>query len=47
MFATAVPVIVARAGEEVLAMTVDAVSSHSQEPMRVMRCAARLTLRMH
>jgi flavin reductase (DIM6/NTAB) family NADH-FMN oxidoreductase RutF len=41
LFATGVAVIVARADEEVLAMTVNAVSSVSLEPMLVMFCPGK------
>ncbi|HEY6482171.1 MAG TPA: flavin reductase family protein [Steroidobacteraceae bacterium] len=41
LFATGVAVIVARAGEEAIAMTVNAVSSLSLEPMLAMFCPGR------
>jgi|SRR5579872_2844759 len=43
MFATGVAVIVARAGEEALAMTVNAVSSVSLDPMLVLFCPGKKT----
>jgi flavin reductase (DIM6/NTAB) family NADH-FMN oxidoreductase RutF len=41
LFATGVAVVVARVGEEALAMTVNAVSSVSLEPMLVMFCPSK------
>jgi len=43
LFATGVAVIVARAGDEVLAMTVNAVSSVSLDPMMVLFCPGKKT----
>ncbi|MBS0399933.1 MAG: flavin reductase, partial [Proteobacteria bacterium] len=43
LFGTGVAVIVARAGEEVLAMTVNAVSSLSLDPMLVLFCPGKKT----
>jgi flavin reductase (DIM6/NTAB) family NADH-FMN oxidoreductase RutF len=43
LFATGVAIIVGRAGDEVLAMTVNAVSSVSLEPMLVMFCPGKKT----
>jgi flavin reductase (DIM6/NTAB) family NADH-FMN oxidoreductase RutF len=43
LFATGVAVIVARAGEEVLALTVNAVSSLSLDPMLVLFCPGKKT----
>jgi 3-hydroxy-9,10-secoandrosta-1,3,5(10)-triene-9,17-dione monooxygenase reductase component len=43
MFATGVAVIVARAGDEVLAMTANAVSSASLDPMLVLFCPGKKT----
>jgi flavin reductase (DIM6/NTAB) family NADH-FMN oxidoreductase RutF len=43
LFATGVAIIVARAGDEVLAMTVNAVSSVSLDPMLVMFCPGKKT----
>lgn len=41
LFATGVAIIIGRAGDEVLAMTVNAVSSVSLDPMLVMFCPAK------
>lgn len=43
LFATGVAVIVARAGEDVVAMTVNAVTSVSLDPMRVLFCPGKKT----
>lgn len=43
LFTTGVAIIVARAGDEVLAMTVNAVSSVSLDPMLVMFCPGKKT----
>jgi len=43
LFATGVAIIVGRVGDEVLAMTVNAVSSVSLDPMLVMFCPAKKT----
>jgi 3-hydroxy-9,10-secoandrosta-1,3,5(10)-triene-9,17-dione monooxygenase reductase component len=43
LFATGVAVIVARAGDEVLAMTANAVSSASLDPMLVLFCPSKKT----
>lgn len=43
LFATGVAVIVGQAGDEVLAMTVNAVSSVSLDPMRVLFCPGKKT----
>lgn len=43
LFTTGVAIIVARAGDEVLAMTVNAVSSISLDPMLVMFCPGKKT----
>lgn len=43
LFATGVAVIIARAGEEVLAMTVNAVTSVSLDPMLVLFCPGKKT----
>jgi flavin reductase (DIM6/NTAB) family NADH-FMN oxidoreductase RutF len=43
LFATGVAIIVGRAGDEVLAMTVNAVSSVSLDPMLVMFCPSKKT----